>query len=69
MVHSSLFDEQRLQPSKLGVDYLRSIFTNAIGADDLEHMRTDLFSPGNLSTRYQSVNVDIQKRIQVLPHE
>jgi len=68
MVHPSLFDENRCQPSKLGIEYLLSIFTNAIGADDLEHIRTDLFSAGNLATRYQSVNVDIQKRIQTLPN-
>jgi len=35
----------------------------------MEHIRADLFSPGNLSTRYQSVNIDIQKRMQFLPRE
>lgn len=66
-VHESLYDPHRFQPSKLGAQYLLSIFSNAIGVDDVEHIRTDLFSPGNLSTRYQSVNIDIQKRTQVLP--
>ena len=66
-VHASLYDPHRFQPSKLGAEYLLSIFSNAIGVDDIEHIRMDLFSPGNLSTRYQSVNIDIQKRTQLLP--
>ncbi len=69
LVHPSLYDPHRFQPSKLGVQYLLPIFTNAIGTDDMEHIRADLFSPGNLSTRYQSVNIDIQKRMQFLPRE
>jgi len=64
IVHGSLYDENRFQPSALGVEYLRTIFTNAIGTDDMEHLRSKLFSPGNLATRYQSVNIDIQKRIR-----
>ena len=66
-VHELLYDPHWFQPSKLGAEYLLSIFSNAIGVDDIEHIRTELFSPGNLSTRYQSVNIDIQKRTQVLP--
>ena len=65
-VHPSLYDAHRFQPSKLGIQYLLSIFTNAIGADDVECIRSDLFSPGNLSSRYQSVNIDIQKRMKFL---
>jgi 6-phosphofructokinase 1 len=65
-VHPSLYDWQRFQPSKLGVQYLLPIFTNAIGVDDMEEVRLELFSPGNLTNRFQSVNVDIQKRIQYL---
>ena len=65
-VHPSFYDTKRFEPSLLAVQYLLPIFTNAIGADDLEHMRAELFSPGNLSTSYQSVNVDIQKRIRRL---
>ena len=61
-----MYDAHRFQPSKLGIDYLLPIFTGAIGRDDIEHIRSKLFSPGNLSTRYQSVNVDVQKRIRYL---
>lgn len=67
LLHPSLYDPRRFQPSDLGVEYLRTIFTNAMGWDDLEHLRRDVFSPGNLSTRYQSVNIDIQKRMRYLP--
>jgi len=67
LVHRSLYDATHFQPSKLGVEYLMSIFTNAVGDDDLAVMRDEMFTPGNLSTPYQSVNVDIQKRIQILP--
>ena len=66
LVHASLYDSKRFQPSKLGINYLLPIFTNAIGWGDMEHMRADLFSPGNLATRYQSVNIDIQKRMLYL---
>ncbi len=66
LVHSSLYDPKRFQPSKLGINYLLPIFTNAIGWGDMEHMRADLFNPGNLATRYQSVNIDIQKRMLYL---
>lgn len=68
-VHRSMYDDHKFQPSKLGIAYLRPIFNNAIGPDDMEEIRDDLFSPGNLTTRYQSVNVDIQKRIIYLDEE
>ncbi len=61
-----MYDEHRMQPSEFGEAYLKTIYTNAIGADDMEFMRAELFSPGNLSTRYQSVNTDIRKRIRFL---
>lgn len=66
MVHSSLYDASRFQPSRLGVEYLLPIFSNAIGADDMEEVRSHLFHPGNLTNRFHSVNVDIQKRIKLL---
>lgn len=69
LVHPSLYDPRRFQPSKLGRQYLLPIFTNAIGSDDLEHIRTDVFSPRNLSMRYQSVNIEIQKRMRFLYDE
>lgn len=65
-VHPSLYDPKRFQLSQLGRDYLRPIFTNAIGRDDMEAMHAKLFNPGNLVTRYQSFNVEIQKRVQYL---
>ncbi len=66
LVHRSLYDAHRFQPSKLGVQYLLPIFTNAIGTDDVESIRNELFHPGNLTIRYQSVNIDIQKRLNFL---
>ena len=66
VIHPSMYDENRFQPSALGIEYLKTIFTNAIGTDDTEHIRAKLFSPGNLTTRYQSVNIDIQKRVRFL---
>lgn len=65
-VHPSLFDEHRFQPSQLGVEYLLPLFTNAIGQDDAEYLRATLFNPGKLSTRYQSTNIDMQKRTRYL---
>lgn len=66
-VHRSFYDPERFQPSVLGVQYLRNIFTGAIGWDDMEAMRTHLFHPGNLTNRYQSINVSVNKRIKRLP--
>ena len=65
-VHHSFFDEKQFQPSKLGRQYLKTIFDAAIGAEDLEHIHTDLFNPSHLNTRYQSVNIDMRKRIRYL---
>ena len=61
----SLYDPHRFQPSLKGVEYLRSIFTNALGFDDIESIRS-LFNTGNLVHPYDSVNVDINKRIRRL---
>lgn len=65
-VHGSFYDVHRFQPSKLGVCYLQQIFTNALGTDDMEHMRTTMFSPSNLTRRYQSINIDVSKRLRFL---
>lgn len=65
-VHPSMYDKRRMLPSALGIDYLKPIFTNAIGWDDMEFMRSSLFSPGNLTSRYQSVNTEVRKRIRYL---
>jgi 6-phosphofructokinase 1 len=61
----SLYDPKRFQPSAKGVEYLRTIFTNALGVDDIEAIR-GIFHAGNLTQPYGSVNVDINKRIQRL---
>ena len=63
-VHPSMYDAPRMQLSEFGMDYLKPIFTNAIGLDDVEAIRTQMFSAGSLSNRYQSVNTDIRKRIR-----
>lgn len=65
-VHLSMYDTARMQLSPFGIQYLKPIFTNAIGQDDVEFIRTQMFSPGSLSNRYQSVNTDIRKRIRYL---
>ena len=43
-----------------------NLFTNAIGSDDLEAMRTDLFDASHLTLPFHSVNTDINKRIRYL---
>lgn len=65
-VHSSFYDTRTMQPSRLGVKYLLPIFSDAIGADDVEHTRQTLFDSGNLFRPYHSVNVDVNKRIHCL---
>jgi len=68
-MHESFYDPLNLRPSPTGISYLQPIFTGAIGLDDMEATRTELFHPGNLSRPYHSVNVDINKRIRTLPKE
>ncbi len=58
----SFYDATRFQPSAKGIDYLQTIFNHALGVDDVESMRT-IFNTGNLVHPYDSVNVDITKRI------
>ncbi len=65
-VHPSFYDAERFQPSRLGKQYLQTVLTNAIGQDDMESLRAEMFNPGKLSTRYQSVNIDIHRRIEML---
>ena len=55
-----------MKPSQKGIEYLMPIFTDAIGEDDMEHMRQTLFAAGNLSQPYHSINTDINKRIRFL---
>lgn len=65
-VHQSFYDARRFQPSRLAKEYLMTIMTNALGDDDVETLRREIFSPGKLTTRYQSVNIDIQRRIETI---
>ena len=62
---TTLYDSKRFQPSGKGIEYLRSIFNNALGVDDVETIR-GIFSTGNLTHPYASVNVDVNKRIRRL---
>lgn len=66
-MHTDLYDPKLMKPSRLGIDYLHPIFTDAIGDDDMEYMRRTLFAQGNLTQPYHSVNTDINKRIRYLP--
>ena len=65
-VHPSLYDAGRMQLSSLGMEYLKPIFTRAVGADDVEYIRREVFDAGCLSNRYQSINSDIRRRIRYL---
>ena len=66
-MHPALYDPLLMKPSKIGIDYLMPIFTDAIGNDDAEHMRQTLFDPGNLAQPYHSINTDVHKRIRLRP--
>ena len=63
-MHPALYDPAAMKPSRIGIDYLMPIFTDAVGNDDAEHMRYSLFNPGNLAQPYRSINTDVHKRIR-----
>jgi 6-phosphofructokinase 1 len=65
-VHASLYDAESLRVSPTGVEYLMPIFSNAIGPEDFDYARHAMFTIGNLTQPYHSVNVDINKRIMYL---
>ena len=65
-LHPAFYDPKLMKPSRIGIDYLLPIFTDAIGEDDIEHMRRTRFSPGNLAQPYHSINTDVNKRIRYL---
>jgi 6-phosphofructokinase 1 len=65
-MHPSLVDPAAMQPSRLGVDYLLPIFSNAVGYSDAEYLRYSAFDSGNLFRPYHSVNTDVAKRIRYL---
>ncbi|HET9941831.1 MAG TPA: 6-phosphofructokinase [Terriglobia bacterium] len=68
-MHQAFYDPRLMKPSRLGIDYLLPIFTDAIGNDDAEYMRQTLFDPGNLAQPYHSINTDVNKRIRYLEDE
>jgi len=68
-MHPELYNAQLMRPSKLGIDYLLPIFTDAIGEEDMEHTRQTLFASGNLTQPYHSINTDVNKRIRYLAEE
>ncbi len=65
-MHPAFYDAERLRPSATGINYLLPIFTDCIGADDVESIRRGLFDAGNLTLPYHSVNTDVNKRIRYL---
>ena len=65
-VHPSFYSVEKFGPSHLGRDYLRTIFTGALGREDAEFLLIDTFRPDHLRARYVSVNVDVQKRVRYL---
>jgi ATP-dependent phosphofructokinase / diphosphate-dependent phosphofructokinase len=65
MMHESFYNAKDLRPSPVGVEYLQTIFTNSLGADDMEDMGA-VFNPGNLELPFHSVNIDVNKRIKYL---
>lgn len=58
-----------MKSSKMGIDNLLPISTDAIGNDDTEHMRQTQFDPGNLTQPYHSTNTDVHKCIRYLQTE
>jgi 6-phosphofructokinase 1 len=68
-MHPALYDAKLMKPSRMGIEYLLPIFTNAIGLDDMEHTRQTVFAAGNLTQPYHSINTDINKRIRYLAEE
>jgi 6-phosphofructokinase 1 len=65
-MHGSFYDRDRMMPSQTGIDYLLPIFTDAIGNEDMEVVRTELFAPGCLTHPYHSINTSVQKRIRYI---
>jgi 6-phosphofructokinase 1 len=55
-----------MMPSQTGIDYMLPIFTDAIGNEDMEVVRTELFAPGSLTHAYHSINTDVHKRIRYI---
>lgn len=65
-LHPSFYDPERMDISPVGAEYLKPIFTNAIGYEDVEYIRNTRFDAGNLFRPYHSINVDMDKRVRYL---
>ncbi len=65
-MHPSFYDKELMRPSRIGIEYLLPIFTNAIGHSDTEVLRQSVFDSGSLFRPFHSVNTDINKRIRYL---
>jgi 6-phosphofructokinase 1 len=68
-MYPEFYDPIQMKPSRLGINYLQPIFTDAIGDDDMEHIRRTLFAAANLAQPYHSINTDVNKRIRYLQEE
>jgi 6-phosphofructokinase len=65
-VDKSFYDGQRLHISETGIRYLVPIFSQAIGAEDVEQIRHSLFDSGNLQDEYRSISVAMERRTETL---
>ena len=65
-VDSSFYDSERLHISETGIRYLVPIFSDAIGAGDVEQIRHSLFDSGNLQDEYRSISVAMERRTETL---
>lgn len=63
-MHPSFFNPNLLKPSRVGIDYLLPIFTNAFSEADAEYDLRTSFAPGKLTHPYRSINTDVNKRIR-----
>jgi len=68
-LHPSFCEPHRFQPSRVGIEYLRTLFTHALGAEDVDSIHATLFRPDNLVEPYHSLNTDVAKRIRYLDVE
>ena len=65
-LHPTFYTPELMKLSKVGIEYLLPIFTNALGHDDVEAIRQTIFDSGNLLRPFHSVNTDVNKRIRYL---
>jgi 6-phosphofructokinase len=65
-LHPSFYDANHMKPSRMGIDYLQPIFSDALGEADLEYVRQTAFASGVLTHPYHSPNTDVNKRIRYL---